>query len=84
MAKEVVRKINGSRVLPQSLPKKKPTKRKRLKGDRTQRFDCKVNAELFKMANAMRLRSWPDLVEAMFKKVINESAEPSYFRETNK
>lgn len=42
----------------------------RIKVERTHRFDCKVNKELFDAANAVRATTWPVLVERMLREVV--------------
>lgn len=51
------------------LVKVKP--KKRIKRPREHRFDCKVNADLFRQANVSRKETWPDLVESLFRLVIS-------------
>lgn len=51
---------------------KKRIPRKVVAPSREHRFDCKVSVELFKKANASRTRTWPELVEEMFQRVIAE------------
>ncbi len=48
----------------------KKVKPKKIKNAREHRFDCKVNAELFKQANAKRSKTWPELVETLFSLVV--------------
>ncbi len=48
----------------------KKVKPKKIKQTREHRFDCKVDAELFKRANAARKDTWPVLVETLFSLVI--------------
>ncbi len=45
-------------------------KAKRIRVKRTHRFDCKVDAQLFRDANAARSETWPNLLEGLFRDII--------------